>query len=144
MTREVSKRLTANDLGITGGHMAGIHIPKDPPVLSFFPQLDTSIKNPRAKLILHEKCDGARWEFNYVYYNNKRFGGTRDEYRLTGMTRFLRMIAAKPGDELVFTKTQSRFLEIAIRRARDTANSVSDGDGLGVLVLSGGWKLVSY
>ena len=35
--KSISKILSANDIGATGGHQAGILIPKDPRILGFFP-----------------------------------------------------------------------------------------------------------
>ena len=42
------KHLTANDLGVTGSHQAGIHVPKD--MAGFFPQLERGRVNPDAWL----------------------------------------------------------------------------------------------
>ena len=39
-TLAISKELSANDTGATGGHQSGMVIPKDPQILSFFPPLD--------------------------------------------------------------------------------------------------------
>ena len=85
----ISKVLSANDTGETGGHQAGLLIPKQERILSFFPSLDASTLNPRAHLQFEDDV-GALWEFAFIYYNNGLFGGTRNEYRLTRMTRFMR------------------------------------------------------
>src|SRR5215469_7482404 len=47
---QIRKTLSANDVGSTGAHQAGILIPKDPKILAFFPTLDASTKNPRISL----------------------------------------------------------------------------------------------
>ena len=47
----ITKELSANDTGHTGGHQAGILIPKNSRILSFFPKLGTESKNPRHYLV---------------------------------------------------------------------------------------------
>ena len=78
MTRVISKKLSANDIGANGAHQAGVLVPKSKDILSFFPTLNASVKNPRMKLIVRERADGTKWEFNFIYYNNALFDGTRD------------------------------------------------------------------
>ena len=46
MTTTISKKLSANDIGINGAHQAGILVPKAKDILSFFPDLNAAIKNP--------------------------------------------------------------------------------------------------
>lgn len=41
---QIRKTLSANDVGATGAHQAGILIPKNPKILAFFPSLDKSVK----------------------------------------------------------------------------------------------------
>ena len=140
MNAEIRKKLSANDVGDTGGHQAGILVPKEPSVLSFFPVLDPSTKNPRMILVMREQSNGTRWEFNFIYYNSRRFGGTRNEYRLTCMTAYLKSVNAKPADELVFAKDDNLSFEVSIKRAKD----LDPHPDSGVLVLSGGWKRIDY
>ena len=87
-TNAIEKMLSRNDTGETGGHQAGILIPKKPEILSFFPSLNSEEKNPRLLITFHDHM-GEQWSFYFIYYNNKFFGGTRNEYRLTGMTKYL-------------------------------------------------------
>ena len=94
---EIKKTLSRNDVGDTGSHQAGIHVPKDPSILQFFPLLDKSTKNPRHVISFWDEA-GKEWQFNFIYYNNKIFGGTRNEYRLTCMTPFLKAHNLKAGD----------------------------------------------
>ena len=97
-----SKALTANDTGASGGHQAGIHIPKSQKELvGFLPWLDPAIKNPDAWLECEDET-GQRWRFRYIHYNNSLHdpAGTRDEYRLTHMTGYMRALRARPGDVL--------------------------------------------
>lgn len=136
MIQAISKVLSPNDLGETGGHQAGILIPKKPEILGFFPSLTTDVKNPRHLLTFRDDHDG-RWDFPFIYYNGKFFDGTRNEFRLTGMTGYFREAGLVAGDELILEKGAAGGRRIAFRRARSA--SVEDG----VLRLGGGWKMVS-
>ena len=136
MTQSVSKLLSPNDLGETGGHQAGILIPKKPEILAFFPLLTTDVKNPRHLLTFRDD-HGGRWDFPFIYYNGRFFDGTRNEYRLTGMTGYFREAGLMAGDELILDKRPEGGRRIAFRRARSV--TVEDG----VLRLGGGWKVVS-
>ncbi|KGF66321.1 EcoRII N-terminal effector-binding domain-containing protein [Pseudomonas lutea] len=135
----IIKKLSANDIGYTGGHQAGILIPKQEEILAFFPSLNRTEKNPRIQLTVREKNSETRWDFNLIYYNNKLFGGTRNEYRLTGMTRFCRAADLQPDDELEFYKDENACIYVNIRRSKVTPCEDTDG----VLILSGGWKVIS-
>lgn len=128
----IEKILSANDTGETGGHQAGILVPKDPRILGFFPKLDASIKNPRVVLDVHDDT-GHEWALNFIYYNNRFFGGTRNEYRLTGMTLFFREFNLKAGDTLVFRRVSKGHLNLSYRRTNKRGK---------VLKLSGGWKVI--
>lgn len=140
MTTAVRKKLSANDVGTTGGHQAGILVPKEKHVLSFFPDLDKTVKNPRMKLVVFERESRERWEFNFIYYNNRLFGeGTRNEYRLTGMTKFMRAIDATVDDILVFSRDENASFEVEIIRASTSSSLQIDGD---TLVLGGGWTVI--
>jgi hypothetical protein len=140
MKTEIRKKLSANDVGDTGAHQAGILVPKSEQVLSFFPGLDGVERNPRATLVMRERSDGTRWEFNFIYYNNRLFGGTRNEFRLTCMTKYLRAAAAKAGDELIFAKDKNASYVVDIARSSPSSTSLSPD---GVLILSGGWKVIN-
>lgn len=131
----ITKYLSANDTGATGGHQAGILIPKNERILSFFPKLGTDSKNPRHYLIFYDE-DGQRWEFAFIYYNNIYFGGTRNEFRLTRMTPFIRQHGLQPGDRVTLRRepdTGRRF--ITYQRARASKRSAS-----GRLKLGNSWK----
>lgn len=141
MMQRISKKLSDNDVGATGSHQAGILVPKDERILSFFPQLDRTRKNPRAVLVVRERSSGTRWEFTFIYYNGKLFGGTRNEFRLTRMTQYLRAVNARAQDELVFAKDDSGSIVVELVR-NGRHGPVATGSG--VLVLSGGWRYVNY
>ncbi|MEZ2586678.1 type II restriction endonuclease [Kluyvera intermedia] len=79
------KRLSANDTGATGGHQVGLYIPSNIvemlfPSISHTRELNPSI-NLTAQISSHE-CPES--EVRAIYYNNKSFGGTRNEKRITG------------------------------------------------------------
>lgn len=94
------KILSANDVGTTGGHMGGILIPKgEGELLAFLPPLDPTTLNPSAWIdCITENGIGLR--LRYVYYNNKMHApkGTRNEYRITYMTKYLREEGAREND----------------------------------------------
>jgi hypothetical protein len=137
MITAIEKQLSGNDTGETGGHQAGILIPRDKHILGFFPPLSRGDKNPRKVIDLIDET-GRTWSFNFIYYNNKFFGGTRNEYRLTGMTEFIRAFNLKTGDTLIFEKHADREWLIKYRRANQT-------DPGGTLKLGGsGWRTLDF
>ena len=128
----IEKTLSANDVGETGGHQAGILVPKDPEVLAFFPELDSSIKNPRAVLDVIDDA-GNEWSFNFIYYNNKFFDGTRNEYRLTGMTNYFNEFGLKTGDTIRLRKAGARTIYIDYERKIKSKTTID---------LSFSWRVV--
>lgn len=123
MTDQVfEKTLTANDTGETGGHQAGIHIPKSQSdLIRFLPELDPKVKNPDAWLACTDER-GHEWSFRLVYYNNKFFdvGGTRNEHRITHMTKFFRSEGAREGDVLQIRGTPgSGRYRVAVMKAAE-------------------------
>lgn len=136
-----AKLLSANDVGLTGGHQAGILVPKGAPeLLAFFPPLDPALPNPDAWISVLDEDDNE-WALRFIYYNNRLHGaGTRDEYRITHLTRCLRGMGARPGDQLVFSSTQEPghyLLRLECAMPREEVASVPDG----VIRLSG-WRRV--
>lgn len=134
----IGKTLSANDTGETGGHQAGILVPKAPEILSFFPPLDLSEKNPRHVLSFTD-TSGRCWQFAFIYYNGRYFGGTRNEFRLTRMTPFLREAGLVAGDELLLMRDGDGHRTIEWRRAAPSPSLIAGG----VLRLGGGWKTVT-
>lgn len=134
----IAKTLSANDTGETGGHQAGILVPRDASILSFFPTLDPAEKNPRVHLTFIDPA-GTRWEFAFIYYNNRFFGGTRNEYRLTRMTGFFRAHNLRAGDELILRRTADGTRHIDYRRKKTTGIVAEPG----VLRLGSSWKVIS-
>ena len=132
----IRKTLSANDTGETGGHQAGILIPRDERILSFFPWLNASERNPRTHIVF-EDATGALWEFAFIYYNNRQFGGTRNEYRLTRMTRYIRQASLSRGDDIILHRDQHGRYSIR----HEFAKTATSGRGL-TLALSGGWRII--
>jgi len=138
---EISKILSPNDCGETAAHQAGICIPKNGKLLEFFPELDPSVLNPRIKMIFY---DGNKksWEFNFIYYNNRFFGGTRNEFRLTGMTEYIRSNNLSAGDEIVFLmNSQNMYF---IRFKKHIRPEIRENSGKYVLKMGNKWKIISY
>ena len=136
-TTQISKILSANDIGDTGGHQAGILVPKDNEILSFFPSLNPREKNPRVSMVFRENDGITRWSFNFIYYNNRLFGGTRNEYRLTCMTKYLRDRNAHVNDVVLLSRDSDGLLTVEIKH-----NNIPEMTEDDVLVLSGGWKVI--
>lgn len=135
----IAKELSPNDTGETGGHQAGILVPKDQRILSFFPSLDDTELNPRSHLVFHEP-GGTRWEFAFIYYNNSRFSGTRNEYRLTRMTAYIRQHGLRAGDKVILTRDpESMKRQIEYQRGASLERSKG-----GVLKLGSGWREVKF
>ena len=108
MRQIVSKRLTKNDLGITGGHQGGICVPFEIARLGFFPVLDSKQYNPRAEVEM--EYNGRMFHFKYIHYNSRLHNaGTRNEYRLSGMTRFFKENNCTEGDWLEFSLNDGMY-----------------------------------
>lgn len=135
-----SKVLSANDTGLTGGHQAGILVPKgDRDLLAFFPHLDPSVENPDVWISVTDE-HGEDRQLRYIHYNKKLHGtGTRNEYRITHLTKYLRDAGARPGDALVFTGAEgSGVYRIRVEKAQPAEAA---GGEPGVIRLSG-WRRV--
>lgn len=141
-----AKDLSANDTGATGGHQAGILVPKgDPALLAFFPALDAGVQNPDAWVEVVDE-DGRVWKLRYIYYNNRLHAenGTRNEYRLTHLTKYLREAGAKVGDSLVFTATATpgRYRIAVVSAGPPAADDTPAQPVLPGVVRLSGWRRV--
>lgn len=138
-----SKTLSANDVGATGTHQAGILVPKgEKELLAFLPTLDPTVKNPDAWIHCIDE-EGAERKFRFVYYNNKHHDprGTRDEYRLTYMTAYLKAMRARERDRLEISQKDNAH-NYLIRIVRAAASTVpADQDGVRIKITSG-WRRV--
>jgi hypothetical protein len=128
------KRLSANDVGATGSHQAGVFVP--PSMIGFFPGLDEDGLNPDAWITV-EDTDGHSWLWRFLHYNNAVVRtGTRNEYRLTHTTQALRELGARTGDELELERLEDRLYRVRLVAIQTHSR---------VLVLStaGPWRTVS-
>ncbi len=77
------KRLSGNDTQATGGHQAGPYIARAE-AFQLFPELNTpSRRNPRVDFTAYAESHGYAASPNIIWYNNRLFGGTRNETRIT-------------------------------------------------------------
>jgi hypothetical protein len=135
------KTLSANDVGATGAHQAGILVPKtEQELLAFLPTLESSIKNPDTWI----KCideEGEERKFRYVYYNNRLHdeNGTRNEYRLTHMTKYLKEMRAAEGDGLEFS-LKDGSAAYSIRLLKGESTEVKPSDEPIRIKITAGWR----
>lgn len=144
--KAICKVLSANDTGETGGHQAGICVPKGSDALLFFPDLGNAIKNPRVSMVFVDDW-GQRWSFNFIYYNNKfhSLNGTRNEYRLTGLTRFFRENGLRAGDEIMLIHSSDGQDYIKFEKAGlGESSSVMCDDGIvrTKLTINENWRVI--
>ena len=114
-----AKILSNNDLGNTGSHQAGMLIPKrNTELIAFLPHLDPSVKNPDTWLNCIDQF-GNSWKFRYIFYNNKLHdpNGTRNEYRITHMTKFFKQSGAVEGEEIFLSKDEMNVYSIYINQS---------------------------
>lgn len=79
-----AKRLSGNDTLANGTHQAGPYVPKSV-LFQVFPPLDNPEReNPDVRFRISIDSHGDEREVRAVWYNNKLFGGTRNEARMTG------------------------------------------------------------
>jgi hypothetical protein len=142
--RTFIKTLSANDVGATGSHMAGILVPKgDGDLLAFLPQLDAGVLNPSAWI----SCltpDGTTLQLRFVYYNNRLHvpTGTRNEYRITHLTGFLREAGAREGDVFEISREHGRdFYMIRVIHVA-SAEREADDEGPVRIKLTSSWRRV--
>ena len=144
----ITKILSMNDTGETGAHQAGILVPKGGEVLRFFPDLGNEEKNPRC--VMYFRDDSRKtWKLNFIYYNNRFFDekGTRNEYRLTGMTAFFRQNSLKSGDSITLVHLPDGTDEIRYKRNSSPnimVTTAEDGQVKKRLFLSTDWKVIDY
>jgi hypothetical protein len=138
---EIIKKLSPTDTGENGCHQAGILIPKEDEILNFFPVLNKEIKNPRILIYFIENSEKA-WKFNFIYYNGKFFGGTRNEYRLTGTTAYMRVNNLKAGDEMILTKNSANQYFVSCKKNSKLIELQKENEN--VLHLGNNWRIVTF
>jgi hypothetical protein len=132
----ISKVLSPNDVGATGAHQAGMLIPRRDGIVDFFPRLDGTRLNPRHHLGFRDH-NGRIWTFAFIYYNNRFFGGTRNEYRLTHMTPYFHELNLHAGDTITLKRDGQGGYHIVSARA---ARSSPPADG--ILRLGSRWRVI--
>lgn len=136
----IEKVLSTNDIGINGTHQGGMLIPKRNDILAFFPSLDKNANNPRSVILITDESV-QKWKFNFIYYNNKFRGGTRNEYRLTGMTKFFRGGNLKVGDSIILRQANDEYL---IQYRRKDVPVTECQNAVIKLELSNEWRIIKF
>jgi hypothetical protein len=126
MIRAAIKILSENDVGSNGSHQAGFLVPKLFIKEGLFQKLPDSEANPRLKLKFVDLKDGSEVFLNYIYYNNKLFGGTRHEYRLTGLTRWIKNHGLRPGDSIQMCRVSNFDYTIEIIKKERQPKTLSE------------------
>lgn len=140
----VEKTLSANDVADTGSHQSGVLIPKRSEILDIMPSLNKNEKNPRSSVIAFDE-DGRSWHLNFIYYNNRAFGGTRDEYRLTCIKSYLRARCAHMGDVLQIERIEDGVYRIRLQPLSTFTDMEPAAAGNIVrLELTNAWRLVQW
>jgi hypothetical protein len=139
---EFCKSLSANDLGLTQSHQAGLLIPKRIARLPYFPILDRFSENPRESMTFYSIDLKTSIQLSYIYYNNKdRGSGTRSEYRLTGTTKLFRELKAVPAQNLEFGYIDNSVRAIIIKN-EDEVEINSPNQAKRPYITTNGWKIV--
>ncbi len=138
------KTLSANDVGATGAHQGGILIPKsESELLAFLPSLNSSTKNPDAWIECVDE-NGIVRRMRFVYYNNKLHdeNGTRNEYRITYMTRYFREVGAVEGESLEISRgdNETRYTIRIIRQLEEPA--AQNDEQVVRIKITSGWRRV--
>lgn len=136
---KIAKQLTANDLGITGGHQAGLHVPKDSPLIRFIRTESKVEENPRVTLNLCDEVTGYICTATLIYYNNAIRGGTRDEFRLTGTTAFLKLLGAEVGDEIILEMDDGETFMASLVKQTFAKSKENEEE---LIKLNGKWRLI--
>lgn len=126
MIESALKRLSDNDVGTTNSHQAGFLIPKLFIKEGLFEKLSDQELNPRLRLKFLDLSDGSDIYLTYIYYNNKFFSGTRHEYRLTGLTRWIKNHGLRSGDTIQITRVAKYDYTIVIIMAERRPSSLSE------------------
>lgn len=125
MIKSALKRLSENDVGETNSHQAGFLVPKEFVKNGLFEELTTGTLNPRLKLRIVDLSDESEFYASYIFYNNRFFGGTRYEYRLTGLTRWMKNQGLKSGDILKITRTARHDYSVDILKGERKPSTLS-------------------
>jgi len=130
----LTKYITANDTGATGGHQAGFHIHKSSWPL-FFEQEGTKGEN-KDKFITIKWQDDIETNSRFIYYGK----GTRNEYRLTRFGRGFPFLQDENiGDLLILSKISEEYYKAFVLQTDDdieeflTALNISNSEINGII-----------
>jgi hypothetical protein len=126
MLIKVIKVLSENDVGATKTHQAGFLVPKDFVQKGLFTALPDLQLNPRVRLKIYDEVNDNYFNANFIYYNNRNFGGTRLEYRITGLTRWIKSNGLKAGDSLEIKRISSYEYGIKIIKEKRKPTTLSN------------------
>jgi hypothetical protein len=126
MIESALKRLSENDVGSTNSHQAGFLIPKLFVNEGLFEKLSDDKLNPRLRLKFTDLTDNSEIYLTYIYYNNKFFEGTRHEYRLTGLTRWIKERGLKSGDSIQISRIAKYDYTMGIIKAERRPRSLDE------------------
>lgn len=135
-----AKTLSRNDIGANGSHQSGFLVPKSiKSLLAFLPQLDSTELNPSKWIEFYDQ-QGKKWEFRYIYYNNKLHteNGTRNEYRITWTTAFMKENNAAEGDTVFLFKDEDGRYRISLEKQSNQVGSVESSNRIKLR----GWRQV--
>jgi hypothetical protein len=123
--KSATKILSDNDVGATNSHQAGFLIPKSLIKHGLFDALPEKVLNPRSRLKFLDQTSQDVFYFNFIHYNNKLFGGTRHEFRLTGMTKWIKENGLRGGDSIEITRNSLFEYSVNIQKANRRAQNLS-------------------
>jgi hypothetical protein len=126
MIESALKRLSDNDVGLTNSHQAGFLVPKLFVKEGLFEVMSNEVLNPRLRLKFRDLSDGSDIYLTYIYYNNKFFKGTRHEYRLTGLTRWIKNHGLKSGDTIQISRLDKYDYTIGIIKSERRPSSLTE------------------
>ncbi|MBT7093265.1 MAG: hypothetical protein HN936_08465 [Bacteroidetes bacterium] len=132
---KVSKILSKSDTGESGSNQSGVLVPKDKAILKFFPTLVEEKKNPR-QTIVFSGPENDKWSFNFIHYNNLKYGGTRNEYRLTCIRGFLKKYNLHHRDILLLQYDQQNGYTINYEVDRNAGTGKK-------IILKNTWKVIN-
>lgn len=124
--KSATKILSDNDVGATNSHQAGFLIPKHLVKDGLFDALPDVKLNPRIRLKFVDHENQTTHYFNFIYYNNKLFGGTRHEYRLTGMTKWIKENGLRGGDSIEICRDSPFEYSVSIQKANRRPQTLSE------------------
>jgi hypothetical protein len=125
MIKSVQKTLSDNDVGATNSHQAGFLIPKEFVRDGLFEELSSETLNPRLRLKLIDVSDSSEIYCSYIFYNNRNFEGTRLEYRLTGLTRWIKNRGLRAGDVIQITRIGKHDYTVDILKLKRKPSTLS-------------------